>query len=102
MFIDKAMHCHSACFSLVIERPSVVYWGGLVKGKLPGSLFLGRKKSLEARTNYFVSILTFRILNYRSEDVCMCSFRAGFQEFCAQRRASFQTGVVKQCQADLQ
>lgn len=39
MFIDNAMHCHSACFSLVIERPSVVYWGGLVKGKLRASLF---------------------------------------------------------------
>lgn len=39
LFIDNAMHCHSACFSLVIERPSVVYWGDLVKGKLRGSLF---------------------------------------------------------------
>lgn len=39
MFIDNAIHCHSACFSLVIERPSVVYWGDLVKGKLRSSLF---------------------------------------------------------------
>lgn len=34
MFIDNAMHCCSVCFSLVIEMPSVAYWGDLVKGKL--------------------------------------------------------------------
>lgn len=32
MFSDNVMHCLSVCFRFVIERPSVVHWGGLVKG----------------------------------------------------------------------
>lgn len=32
MCSDNVMHCLSVCFGFVIERPSVVHWGGLVKG----------------------------------------------------------------------